>query len=151
MIKLKPIDATGYSKLQQWCVPSALSIITGAPLKETTEILTRISGRSYQELEGCWMEDAVLALNEYGFTAKPINIIDRFSDTTHGPTLTRFFSERQPHEVINPLLVAVNAHAIVTHYNYIFDNSTGGLPVTPDYFPKTHRLVKEAYIIERKA
>ena len=149
MIALKPIDTTGYSKKTIWCGPSALSLLTGRSLVDTTQMLTRIRQQPYNELSGVWPEELVIALHELGYRADPIDIIGRFPDTTCGPTLKRFFNERQPYEVINPVLVEVDGHVLVTHVVAAGDNWTGKM-VLFENFPKPGRLVKKAFVIVRR-
>ena len=149
MITIKAIDSTGYSKPTQWCVPSAVAMLTGLPLREATQLLARIRQQPYQELEGVWLEEAVIALNELGYRSTPIDIAGRFSDTTHGPTLRRFMNNRLPQEVTNPVLIGLDGHVVVSHWGLLGDNSTEGRMVATSRFPKPNRLVKEAFIITK--
>ena len=149
MITIKAIDSTGYSKSTQWCVPSAIAMLTGLPLREATQLLSRIRQEPYHELKGTWTEEAVIALNELGYRSTPLDIAGRFSDTTHGPTLRRFMNNRLPQEISNPLLIMVEGHALVSHWGLLGDNSTGGHMVPVARFPKPNRLVKEAFIITK--
>lgn len=150
MITIRPIDATGYSKGIQWCGPAALAMITGQHLRDATQHFTRIRQEPYSELEGVWTEDMVIALNELGYTATPIDLLRRFDDTACGPTLKRFMNSRMPQEISNPLLIVVNTHFVVSHWGLIGDNSTGGKMIPSSQFPRTGRLVKEAYVIQRR-
>ena len=75
-----------------------------------------------------------------------MDIIRRFPDTEYGPTLKRFMRERQPYEIVNPVLVAVDGHVLVSHFGMAGDNWTGRM-VPFEKFPKPHRLVKEAFVI----
>jgi len=149
MIALKPIDSTGYSKGKEWCGPSALALLTGCTLVEASEHLTRIRQQPYNELVGVYSEELAIALHERGYRCDPIDIIGRFPDTTHGPTLRRFMASRQPYEVINPVLVSVDGHVLVTHMYHAGDNWTKRM-VEFDKFPKPNRLVKEAFVITKR-
>lgn len=143
---LHKIDTTGYSKATQWCGPGAVASLTGLPIRESTQLLCRIHGGSYEAFEGCWTEDVILALHELGYRAKEIDIISRYPNLTHGPTLQRFLSERRVDECVNPLLIEISGHFVATHFGFATDNWTGR-PVPIEKFPKTKRLVKRAFII----
>jgi hypothetical protein len=147
---LHSINAEGYSKATQWCGPGALSSLTGLPIRESTELLCRIHGGTYEEFEGCWVEDVILALHELGYKAKQVDIMARYPKLTHGPTLQRFLSERRVDECVNPLLIEISGHFVSSHFGYASDNWTGR-PVPIQKFPKLGRLVKDAYIVTKGA
>lgn len=144
---LHPIDTTGYSKGTKWCGPGALATLTGIPLVKATEMLTRIHGGAYEDLEGTWEEDVILALHELGYRATPVDIIGRYPDLTHGPTLDRFISERKVDECVTPLLIMISGHFVTSHFGFMNDNWTLR-PVRVADFPKMKRLVKAVWKIE---
>ena len=140
------IDNTNYTKSKEWCGPSALCLLTGCTLVQATQLLTRISGHSYQEFQAVWDEEMIIALNEMGYTAKDLNVRARYPDHTYGPTLKRFMHERQPFEVANPMLISIHGHLLAAHWGLMGDNWTGKMvPVTA--FPMTGRNVQKAYTI----
>lgn len=145
---IHPLNTDGYTKDVWWCAPSAVALLTGRPLTETTAALARIAGVTYEKLEGCWPEETVLALYEFGYRSTPIPVIDRFRDTVCGPTLKRFMGERTPIEKANPMLIEVDGHMLVGYSHFLFDNGTPtGLGV--DHFPKMKRLVKQAWTVTK--
>lgn len=145
---LSPLDTTGYSKQTKWCVPSAVAIIAGIPLREATQMLARIHNQTYAELEVAWAEDAILALHALGFKATPVPIMTMFPDTTHGPTLKRFMAERTPDMFMNMMFIEVSGHVLTSHMGFAADNWTENV-VSFNQFPKPHRLVKRAWIVNK--
>ena len=146
---LYPIKMDDYTKAHAWCGPGALSSLTGIPLREATEMLTRIHGGTYSDLEGVWAEDVLLALMELGFKARKVDIISRYPELTHGPTLDRFISERKVDEVVSPLLIHISGHFVTSHFGFMTDNWVGR-PVPVAEFPKMKRLVKEVWKITKR-
>lgn len=146
---LHKLDMTGYTKPVAWCVPSAVSILTGSPLTDTTSLLCRLSQVTYKDLEGVDVQDALLALHQFGYGHKAVPLYERYGDTlTHGPTLRRFLRERTPLEKMTPMLVCLPEHVIVCHMGFACDNWTKR-PVPVGDFPKLGRLVSEAYLIHK--
>lgn len=143
-----PLNTEGYSRGDVWCVPSAVSLLTGKLLVETAQRLASIRDQRYADLEGVWTEEAVLLLYEYGYRATAVPVVERFKDTVCGPTLRRFMEERQPMEVVNPLLIELDTHVVVSHFSFLFDNWVPkGAQI--ESFPKPTRLVKAAWIITK--
>ena len=148
MIVMKPIDRTDYTPKIAWCGPSAVSILTGISLVRATELMTRIHGSTYDELQGVWPEDVILALRELGYTVEPVDIVGRYPELTHGPTLERFLRERHAGEYMSPLLVEVDGHLLTAHMAWACDNWVNK-PVPIERFPKRGRLVKGAWQVRR--
>lgn len=146
---IHPLDLTGYSKAEQWCGPSALSLITGAPLAETTKRFAYMQGEAYQKLSGVYAEELLLALWEQGWKAENVGLLDRYPKLQMGPTLARYMRERPKIEVINKLLINVTGHFIVAHGRYLFDN---WVPrgATIDTFPKPRRHVQHVWIVTHR-
>jgi len=145
---LNPINTEGYSKPKEWCGPAAIATLTGIPLREATELAVRVHGGTYDDLEGMWPEDVIIALHQLGYRAKPVDIIGRFPHLTHGPQLKSYVSSQPPEEKINPVLITVSGHFICSHMWFLNDNWT----LTPKHyadFPKPKRLVKSAHIITK--
>ena len=146
---IKPYDLTGYTKAKRWCGPSAVALLTGAPLAHTTARSAAMTGTPYAEVEGVWPEEAVLLLHELGYKAVPVDLVARYPDAPYGPTLKRYMAERRtydPWEEYHPTLIEVHGHLLCGHYGMLFDNGTPkGAPVA--FFPKTGRLVKRAWIV----
>lgn len=145
---LKPLDKTGYTKDVEWCGPSAISILAGRPLAETTSALSKLREESYSELDGVWPQEVVLILSQYGYKSKPLPLMERYPDTPYGPTLKRFLNERQGMELVMPLLIEVQNHLLVAHMGFAADNWTKK-PVPIKSFPKLGRLVKSVYMVSK--
>jgi hypothetical protein len=148
MLMLKPLDLTGYTKPKRWCVPSAVAMVAGITLADATSLLARIGGKTYAELEGCWLDEAQLALGELGYVTREIDLPARYPRLTCGPTLSRFMREQQQAERFSPVLIGVHAHAMIAHMGSLFDNGTPkGAPY--QCWPGLGRLVERAYVIAR--
>jgi len=143
---LRPIDRNAY-KGTAWCVPSAISMITGISLKESHTRAAVLRNIDIEDVSGMWNQEAVLMLYEQGYKAVPVDLASRYAKKTpYGPTLKRFLEERTPMEYANMMYIAVHGHALCAHMGYVGDNSTGR-PVPMNQFPKLGRLTKAAYIV----
>jgi hypothetical protein len=143
---LKPINKKSHEGIA-WCVPSAVSMITGQNLTESHKRAAVLLNIEVADVEGMWDHEAVLMMHELGYSAKPVDLVDRYaSKTPCGPTLKRFLAERTPEEFANVMYVTVHGHALCAHMGYVGDNSTGR-PVPISQFPKLGRLTKSAYIV----
>jgi hypothetical protein len=150
---IKPLDTEGYTKGSMWCGPSAVALLTGAPLTFTTSRLAAMSKRSYAKTEGVWPDECVLLLHELGYQSKRVDIAARYPDRPYGPTLERYMRERRIHdpwEEYNPTMIEVDGHLMTGHYGMLFDNWVPkGAPVA--LFPKTRRLVKNVWVVTPRA
>jgi hypothetical protein len=143
---LKPINKKSYDGTA-WCVPSAVSMITGQSLLESHRRAAVLQHIDVGDVSGMWDREAALMLYELGYTATPIDLVSRYAGKTPcGPTLKRFLNERTREEYASVLYITVHGHALTAHMGYVGDNSTGR-PVPMDRFPKLGRLTKSAYII----
>lgn len=124
---------------KMWCGPSAVSILTGVPYRDVLECVGR-------DRTGIWTEEAILALNQWGFTAIPVDLTARYDRC---PTLERYLRERPFAERGEPLLVTLYKHLITVHMDWAADNWTKR-PVPIDEFPKLRRRVEEVHIIRRR-
>ena len=143
---LTPINTKAYDGTA-WCVPSAVSMLTGMSLKESHTRASVLQHIDIDDVRGMWDQEAILMLHEQGYSATPIDLVSRYAAKTPcGPTLKRFLNERTPEEFANTLYVTVHGHALCAHMGYVGDNSTGR-PILMNNFPKLGRLTKSAYII----
>lgn len=147
MLQIRKPDWTGYNKPDQWCVPTAVALITGVPVIEAASILARIAGKPLAETEGHWGEEALLAFGELGFRATAVDIPGRYPERPYGPTLKRYMRERRDTaERFYPTYIRVDGHALVAHMDHCFDNAVqSGAHHTA--FPKPNRLVKSVHIV----
>lgn len=146
---LYKVQTEDYSKSTRWCGPAALATLTGMPLVQATEVLTRIHGGSYTDLDGVWPEDVIIALNEQGKRATQIDMIKRYPTLTHGRMLENFLRDRTAYEKINPMLIQVDNHFVSAHMDYLCDNWVMS-PTHWTKFPKLGRKVKNAWVITTK-
>lgn len=145
---LHALNKDGFTGKHAWCGPSAISILTGAPLAATTAMAAYADDVRYEEVEGMWREDCVLMLHRLGYRCAPVNLMQRYSDTECGPTLQRFIDTRTVEELTTPMLVELHGHFITMHYGFGCDNWTE-TPVPLREFPKRRRLVKWAALVTR--
>lgn len=132
---LSRVDTKGYTKPTVWCGPSAVSILTGRPLVETTSRLAVAGGISYKQLDGVWSEDCLLVLHDYGFSHQEIPVVG-------SPRLSTFMRTPRPF----PMLIELPGHLITAHFGYCADNWTMK-PVPFADFPKPNRRVIAAWSI----
>ena len=126
-----------------WCVPSALSVLTGLPYATCTEACVRNGAAStYEDLEAVAMTQIVLALRDLVPTATvtEVDLAARFPDLKAGPTLRRYMAERDVDETVYPLLISVNTHLIAGHRGWLGGNDVKR-PCPVSMFPQLTRNV----------
>lgn len=101
-----------------------------------------IRGETYAEVEGVQPEELILALHNLGFTVTRI-------DLSRLMTLKTYMSTRPATQKVEPALVFTHKHVLTAHFDYLADNWTKK-PVHFSEFPKTGRLVTDAYTIRRR-
>lgn len=131
----------------KWCVPTAISVLTGRSYAESKSRCAFIQNKPYSEIEGVWTEESVLALNEFGYTSIPVDLQARYG--TMPPTLQRYMKERPFEERAEPLLIQVWGHVLAAHMDWACDNWTQKV-VPIDRFPKPMRKVMSVHIIRRR-
>lgn len=143
---LKPIDATGYTRKKKWCVPSAISTLTGLPLSVTTARCAHADGTAYSEVSGVLLSDALLVLAGLGWRHKAVDLPARFPTLKQGPTLTRYMHTRSLEEIAMPILLSTGYHAFAGHGYFLSGNDTM-YPVGWESFPKLGRKVCEVCVL----
>lgn len=151
---LRTIDRTGYSKKKAWCGPSAIATLTGCPLREATELLSRVTGEPYAKLSGVWDEAMSAALHQLGYRMAHNDVgfkrlARRYHNTGgHGvTTLARFLAERSAMEKLTPMLINITDHYVSAHLGWACDNHTDR-PVPIGEFPKPGRWVVSSWLVE---
>lgn len=133
----------------QWCVPSALSSLTGCDYGSAAHAcIANGAALFYNELSGVQIDTTILALRQLVPTAtvEQVNLRARYPSLALGPTLKRYMREREQAEVLNPCLIGVNNHMIVGHLAVLSGNDTMG-PVPYTMFPKLGRNVNWVGIV----
>lgn len=147
---LQRITTVGYSKPKVWCGPGALSALTGAPVRTTTELLSRMTGEPYEKLSGVYDDAMEVALWELGYRmcANPQGNarIDACATRRRPYTLAEFLTERSIPERVSMVLIEVTGHYITAHLSWACDNWTMH-PVPIEEFPKPRRWVRNSWII----
>lgn len=149
---LHTINTKGWSLKTAWCVPTAISFISGSPLIHTHSRAAFMGGINLEEVKGVAIDDAIVLLHEQGFVSKQICLRDRFGD--EAPTLKEFMNSRTAYEMCVPLFIVIEkkpsfCHAVALHFNYLADNWTMK-PTHVDEFPNNDAFVTAAFVAEKK-
>lgn len=144
------IDSRGWTKKTAWCVPTAVSLLSGAPLIHTHSRAAFIQEIAIDKVKGVYAAEAVMLLREQGYRSKQIALKDRYDDA---PKLKKFLADRTGYEKCMPLMIQVEdapdfCHMICSHFDYAADNWTMK-PVPSAEFPHINRHVTAAWIIEK--
>jgi len=130
----------------KWCVPSAISLLTGRPLFETHQLAAYLTNRRLDAKMDLYVEECAVLLGEYGYRMEPINLAKKYRNNKCGVTVRRFVGDLNGFEKVMPIIFFSHNHAMVTHMGYVADNSTLK-PVHPNDFVSKNALVVEAYIV----
>lgn len=146
---LHKIDTTGWTTKTAWCVPSAISFLTGISLIHSHSRAAFLQNISLDEVEGVQSAEALMLLREQGYTGRRIDLSERYSDA---PKLSKFLKELTPYEKCMPLMIRVEdtkefCHMIASHFGYAADNWTMK-PVPADKFPHRDKLVTDAWVVQ---
>lgn len=144
------IDTKGWEGHTAWCVPTAISFLTGIPLIHSHSRAAFIQNKNLKDVASVYSDEACILIHEQGFIAHRINLEERYDKPC---TLIRFMKEREPYEKVMPLMIVIQAnnfsHMLACHYNYCADNWT--MKPTPiDKFPNNRKFVTEAWVISKK-
>jgi hypothetical protein len=147
---LHNIDTKGWDAKTAWCVPTAISFLTGIPLIHSHSRAAFIQNQAIDAVKGVEASDALLLLREQGYRAKQITLKDRYSDA---PRLGAFLKELSEYQKCMPLMIQVEdnsnfCHMISAHFGYVADNWTMK-PVTLKEFPHKNKYVVSAWIVEK--
>lgn len=147
---LHAIDSRGWDKNTAWCVPSAISFLTGIPLIHSHSRAAMIQDIKIKDVKGVYGSEAAMLLREQGYTARPIDLIQEYSKS---PKLSKFIDDRTPYQKCVPIMIQVEsapdfAHMVVSHYGYMADNWTMK-PVKMKNFPHKNRYVTRAWVVEK--
>lgn len=130
-----------------WCVPSAVSIITGIPVGFMHMRAAFHQSLSLNKVKGLFDEEAILLFGEQGYRLHQIDLNSRYDGKP--PTIQRFLKDRTPYEFCMPIYFTTVDHAMTCHMGYAADNWTKK-PVPISEFPKLHRKVCTAYVVCQK-
>jgi len=145
---LHPLDLSKMTGTA-WCVPSAISMLTGYPVEKAHSRAAFLQNKSYEDVQGVYIDESILMLHELGFKVKQIDLGKRYAgELKCGPTLKRFFNDLKKYrdEFLQPMIVFTSTHALTHHMGWAGDNWTKR-PVPTNDFPKPHRLVDSAYMV----
>lgn len=130
-----------------WCVPSAYSILTGAPLAGSHQMFAFRSGGKFARIGGVEMPYLLTALAEVGKTCTPVDLPRRYPSLTYGPKLYTYMAERATSEErAFPLLVLFSDHVVVAHMDWVCDNTTRR-PVHVDTFYRRTSFVNSVWVV----
>lgn len=140
---LKSLDFSGWNSTA-WCVPSAISMITGIPVAFMHMRAAFHQELSLKKVKGIHDEEAILLLGEQGYRVQQIDLNSRYDGQP--PTIQKFFTDRTPYEFCMPIYFTTVNHAMACHMGYAGDNWTKK-PVPISKFPKLRRKVCSAYVV----
>lgn len=147
---LHTIDTRGWEKETAWCVPSAISFLTGIPLIHSHSRAAFIQEKKLKDVEGVYADEALMLLREQGYKGKRIELKERYNSS---PTLRKFFKDRTSYEMCMPIMVQIEdskdfCHMLTCHYNFAADNHTMK-PVPIDEFPHLREYVTGAWVVSK--
>lgn len=148
---LHAIESKGWTAKTAWCVPTAISYLTGVSLIHSHSRAAFVQEKSLDSVKGVSSAEALLLLREQGYRARNIELKDRYDDA---PKLKTFLDELTAYEKCMPLMIQVEGkpsfcHMVVSHFGYAADNWTLK-PVKAENFPHLNRYVTAAWIVEKK-
>lgn len=147
---LHAIDSRGWETSKAWCVPTAISFLTGVPLIHSHSRAAFLQGIAMKSVEGVYADEALLLLREQGYKGEQVKLSERYFDA---PTLRRFLKERSPYEMCMPMMIQIEdsnkfCHMVSAHFNYAADNHTMK-PVQIDRFPHLRKYVTGAWVVSK--
>lgn len=147
---LHKVETRGWESNTAWCVPTAISFLTGVPLIHAHSRAAFIQEKSLKDVKGVYAEEALLMLREQGYKGEQINLAERFGVA---PRLNKFLSKRTTYEKCMPLMIQIEnsgkfCHMITAHFDYAADNHTMR-PVEIKNFPHLRKYVTGAWIISK--
>ncbi len=119
---LKELDFSGWEPNPSWCVPSAISMITGIPVAFMHMRAAFLQSKRLKDVKGLLPSEAVLLLSEQGWKTIPIDLFERYG--SEGTTVGNFLKNRTPYEFCMPILFMNTDHCMCAHYEYAGDNHT---------------------------
>jgi hypothetical protein len=148
---LYAIDTRGWEANTAWCVPSAISFLTGTPLIHSHSRAAFIQDKKLKEVQGVYASEALLMLREQGLKGEQINLSSKYDDA---PTLKKFLDGRTPYEKCMPLMIQIEdkkefCHMCVAHYDFAADNHTMK-PVRIEKFPHLRKYVTSAWVVSKR-
>jgi hypothetical protein len=147
---LHAVETRGWEANTAWCVPSAISFLTGIPLIHSHSRAAFIQDIKLKDVKGVYMAEALLMLREQGYKGEQIDLSCRYSDA---PPLSRFLDERTSYEKCMPLLIQIEdskkfCHAVTSHFGFAADNHTMK-PVPIPQFPHLKKYVTGAWVVSK--
>jgi hypothetical protein len=147
---LHAIDVRGWETNTAWCVPTAISFISGAPLIHTHSRAAFIQDKKLKEVQGVYASEALLMLREQGLKGEQIKLSERYDEA---PRLDKFLKERTAYEQCMPLMIQIEdskkfCHMVCCHFGYAADNHTMK-PVPIEQFPHLRKYVTGAWVVSR--
>ncbi len=147
---LYSIETRGWEANTAWCVPTAISFLSGIPLIHSHSRAAFIQNKGLTEVKGVYASEALLMLREQGYKGEQINLKDRYDDA---PTLQKFMKDRSSYEKCMPMMVQIEdsknfCHMIAVHFDFAADNHTMK-PVPIEKFPHLWKKVTGAWTVSK--
>lgn len=150
---LYQVETRGWETNTAYCVPTAISFLTGAPLIHTHSRAAFLQNIPLKSVKGVYGSEACLLLHEQGYKSEPIDLAKK--GYKKPPTLLKFLRDRSAYEKCMTLMIQIEnssdfCHMITAHYNYAADNHTMK-PVEIEKFPHLRKYVTNAWIVSKKS
>jgi hypothetical protein len=144
------IETRGWETNTAWCVPTAISFLTGIPLIHSHSRAAFIQNKKLNEVSKVYAAEALLMLREQGYKGEQIKLIDKYSKP---PILKVFLANRTSYEYCMPLMIQIEdsnkfCHMITAHYDFAADNYTMK-PVPIKQFPHMNKYVTSAWVVSK--
>lgn len=153
---LHTIDNKGWEKQTAWCVPTAISLLTGIPLIHSHSRAAFIQNKNLNEVKGLFDEEAIFMLYEQGYKVEQIDLVGRYGKDTIVP-IKKFSKDRTSYEYCMPLMVSIvkkgakEGHMLSMHYDFIADNTSNFRPIFKElhHYWNNRWKVQTAYIVKK--
>lgn len=148
---LYKIETRGWEANTAWCVPSAISFLTGIPLIHSHSRAAFIQDKKLNDVQGVYAAEALLMLREQGYKGEQISLNTRYGNKP--PTLLRFLNDRTSFEKCMPLMIQIEdskdfCHMVTAHFDFAADNHTMK-PVPIKKFPHLRKYVTGAWVVSK--
>lgn len=147
---LHSINTRGWDTKTAWCVPTAVSFLSGAPLIHSHSRAAFIQGIALDQVKGVYGSEAAMLLKEQGYRSKVVDLTERYDDA---PKLKKFLADRSAYEKCVPMLIQLEkapnfCHVVSCHFDYVADNWTMKPVLSKDH-PHINKYVTKAWVVEK--
>lgn len=145
---LHKIETKGWEANTAWCVPTAVSLLSGAPLIHTHSRAAFLQDKALTDVKGVYCHEAILLLHEQGYRVEEVKLDEpvRF--------LEFMKNHRTPYQKCLPMMICIEkksdfCHMIAAHFDYVADNWTMKPVTFGDYIHKRSWVVGAWTVIKK--